>query len=267
MNVTEFMKLTEYSQQAINVFNEMAVSEEIYLAKKEQYYSDEEDFLTQLKEEMGDKYYPALLFYFTRFAVELRDKYIQMGFSEEEYLHTFCDLKTWTDMCILETGICGLRETGWLTSHMHAGIVRFGRMQFQPDTVEEDIVLSNTVIKAGTKILNVHIPFGGALSVDEVSSSLARAKAHFGESFVHAESWLLDPTLPNYLSSTSNILAFAKLFERYKVEESNSIERFVFRVIKEDKNEYVAESSFAKKIKQALLEGEKFYSGYGVMKL
>ena len=34
MNVTEFMKLTEYSQQAIDVFNEMAVSEEVYLEKK-----------------------------------------------------------------------------------------------------------------------------------------------------------------------------------------------------------------------------------------
>ena len=267
MNVTEFMKLTEYSQQAIDVFNEMAVSEEVYLEKKAQYYSDEEGFLAELKEEMGDNYYPAILFYFTRFAVDLHDKYIEMGFSEEEYLHTFSDLKTWTDMCILETGICGLRETGWLTSHMHAGIVRLGRAQFQPDTVEEDIVLSNTVIKAGTKILNIHIPFGGPMSDEEISSSFARAKAHFGESFVHAESWLLDPNLPNYLAPTSNILAFANRFERYKVEESNSIERFVFRVIKEDKNEYVAETTFAKKIKQAVLDGTKFYSGYGVAKL
>lgn len=268
MTINEFIKKIEYSEDAICTYEKMhKILGKDYLVKKREYYENEELFLQNLKEQMSENYYPAILYYFTNFAFELKDTYLKMGFSEEEYLHTFCDLKTWNEMCVLETGICGLRETGWLTSHMHAGIVRFGRMQFQPEVLEEDLVVKDTVIKAGTEILNVHIPFGGALSVDEVSSSFARAKAYFGESLVHAESWLLDPNLPNYLSSTSNILAFAKLFECYRVEESNSIERFVFRVIKEDKNEYVAESSFAKKIKQALLEGEKFYSGYGVMKL
>lgn len=268
MTINEFIKKIEYSEDAICTYEKMhKILGEDYLVKKGEYYENEELFLQNLKEQMGENYYPAILYYFTNFAFELKDTYLKMGFTEEEYLHTFCDLKTWNEMCVLETGICGLRETGWLTSHMHAGIVRFGRMQFQPEVLEEDLVVKDTVIKAGTEILNVHIPFGGAIGIEEVQDSLNRAKAHFGEKYVHAESWLLDPTLQKYLSPTSNILSFANRFTVYKLEEHYSIERFVFLVPLENKNDYVAKNAFQQRIKDALIRGEKFYSGYGVMKL
>ena len=264
MKVEEFMNLINYSPLAIQTYYKMQVSEPEYLAAKRDYYVDEDKFLNDLKNKMQENYYPALLFYFTKFASELCDGYLQRGFTLSQFIDTFSDLKTWNEMCILETGICGLRETGWLTSHMHSGIVRLGRLQFQPDTVEEDICLKNSVIKKGTPILNVHIPFGGAMSVQEVSHSFVLAKQHFGEKYVHIESWLLDPTLKNYLPQNSNILSFASRFELYKTEESNSIERFIFRVVKENKADYEANTSFAKTVKQELLKGTKFYSGYAV---
>ncbi len=264
MKIDEFMNLIGYSQTAIETYYKMQVQMEEYLLAKNLYYADEDKFLQQLKDKMQENYYPALLFYFTNFALDLYPHYLEEGFTKQEFLDTFYDLKIWNEMCILETGICGLRETGWLTSHMHAGIVRLGRLQFQTDEVEEDIILKDRVIKAGTPILNVHIPFGGVMSEEEVNKSFARAKAHYGEKYVHIESWLLDPTLKNYLPKNSNILSFANRFELYKKEESNSIERFVFRVIKENKEEYIANSSFAKTIKQELLKGTKFYSGYAI---
>lgn len=268
MNVNKFINAIGYSEQAKKVYYEMAVDSETYQKQKQRYYTDEEGFLQDLKESAGDKYYQAILYYFTNFAVDIYPEYIKKGFSEEQYIHTFTDFRIWNEACILETGICGLKEVYWLTSHLHAGIIRLGRMQFQPDELGEDINFNGKILKAGQKILNVHIPAGGSLDKEEMQKSFDLARKYFGEnSYVHAESWLLDPLLENYLSKDSNILCFAHKFSVYKVEEHNSIERYVFGVIKQNKNEYEAKNSFQQKIKQALLDGVKFNSGYGIMQL
>ncbi len=267
MTLNEFLDLIGYSEQAKNTFYKNQVIESDYATAKKAYYVDEDAFLNSLQSSEKDNYYCAILYYFTRFAFDLKDEYLNRGFTFEEYIDTFKDLKIWNEVCILETGVCGLKETGWLTSHMHAGIVKLGRMQFQPDVLEEDIVLKSGTVKSGTKILHVHIPAGESIKPELVNDSLNRAKKHFGALHVHAESWLLDPTLKNYLKPNSNILYFASLFETYKLEEHYSIERYLFGVVSPDKTSYVAQSSFAKAVKSALLNGEKFYSGYGLMKL
>ena len=268
MTKNEFLNAIQYSEQALAVYRAQAVPQEEYLLRKQSYYRDEKAFLEQLKKEKGEEYYPALLFYFTEFAFDLYGKYLEMGFTEEEYLSTFYDLKIWNEMCVLETGICGLRETHWLTSHMHAGIIRLGRMQFQPGILEEDIMVEGKALKAGQKLLRVHIPFGGAIPPEEIEDSIRRAKAHYGEGYyLHAESWLLDPTLSDLLPEHSNILSFARRFTLYKTEKESSIERFVFRVPKQDKNAYEAKNAFQQRVKDALVSGREFYSGYGVAKL
>lgn len=267
MKVDEFLSLVNFSEQARETFFQNALSEDDYIEKKEEYYRDEQLFLNRLKQEKGGDYYKALLYYFTRFAVDLYQTYLEKGFSREEYIDTFSDLKTWNEMCILESGICGLKETGWLTSHLHAGIVTFGRLQFQPEVLEEDLIVGNLKVNKGEEILNIHIPFGGALDPLEVDKSFERARQHFGNKYIHIETWLADPNLKKYLKENSNILSFVSRFNLYKLEESNSIERFIFKVVKENKQDYVATSSFANAIKQALIRGEKFYSGFALGKL
>ncbi|MBQ2711880.1 MAG: DUF5596 domain-containing protein [Clostridia bacterium] len=268
MTKNDFLSAIQYSEQALAVYRAQSVPKEVYLAAKTEYYHDEDAFLARIKQEKGEEYYSALLFYFTDFAYDLYERYLEMGFSEEEYLATFYDLKIWNEMCMLETGICGLRETHWLTSHLHAGIVRLGRLQFQPDTLEEDVSFQGETLKAGQRVLNVHIPFGGALTQSEVENSFRLAAEHFGEgSYLHLESWLLDPTLKDLLPAHSNILAFANRFTLYKTQKESSIERFVFRVVNPDKSAYVANNAFQQKVKAALTEGREFYSGYGVARL
>lgn len=267
MQINEFMQKIGYGEQAVQTFYNQAVSENEYEKAKALYYSNEQKFLSNLKKMEKDNYYCKLVYYFTRFALELYPEYINRGFTEQEYIHTFHDLAIWNEMCMLETGICGLRETHWLTSHLHCGIVRLGRVQFQPEILQEDLIYNGKTIARGSEILHIHVPFGGALPINEVQDSLNRARKHFNAQYVHAESWLLDPTLKKYLSPSSNILAFANLFELYKTEQSDSIERFVFKVIKKDKKEYEATNRFQCDIKQALMQGTVFYSGYGVLKL
>ena len=77
MNVNEFMNKIGYSDNAIAVFNEMAVSEEAYLQKKAEYYADEKLFLANLEKETGDNYFKALLYYFTRMGADLEQKYLE----------------------------------------------------------------------------------------------------------------------------------------------------------------------------------------------
>ena len=84
---------------------------------------------------------------------------------------------------------------------------------------------------------------------------------------MHLTSWVLDPTLKNLLKPDSNILAFASRFNIYKTMERYAIERFVFLIVKENKNDYEPKNSFQRALKEALLKGQKFYSGFGIIQI
>ena len=268
MNVNEFMNKIGYSDNAIAVFNEMAVSEEVYLQKKAEYYADEKLFLANLEKQTGDNYYKAILYYFTRMGADLEQKYFEWGFGEKEYIDTFHDLKIWNEMCLLETGICGLKEVFWISNHLHVGLIRLGRLEFQPGVLEDDAPLGDKIVKKGEKVYHIHIPFGSPLTKEEVDNSFALAKKYFGTgTYLHLTSWVLDPTLKKLLKPESNLLAFASRFNLYKTMERYAIERFVFLKVKENKAEYEAKNSFQRALKEALLKGEKFYSGFGITQI
>ncbi len=268
MNVYEFMQKIGYSDKAIAVYNEMQVSEELYLAKKSEYYADEKLFLSTLLNETGENYYKAILYYFTHMGADLEQKYLDWGFTIEKYIDTFHDLKIWNEMCELETGICGLKEVHWISNHLHVGIIRLGRLEFQPGLLEQDATLGDKIIKKGERVYHIHIPFGEPLTKDAIDNSFELAKKYFKKgAYLHLTSWVLDPTLKSLLKPDSNILAFASRFNIYKTIERYAIERFVFLIVKENKNDYEPKNSFQRALKEALLKGQKFYSGFGIIQI
>lgn len=85
------------------------------------------------------------------------------------------------------------------------------------------------VLGDGTGVLEVHIPAGRPLDLDECAASMDEAAglvprlrdAFQFEAFV-CEAWLLDPRLEAALSPTANIVRFARRFYRYTVEADPS---------------------------------------------
>lgn len=80
-------------------------------------------------------------------------------------------------------------------------------------------------------------------------------------------SWLLDETLENYLKPDSNIIKFGELFTPVEKEESYILLKFMFKCDTNYDNlkNYEPTSSFARKIKEAVLAGERFYEVYGAI--
>ena len=78
-------------------------------------------------------------------------------------------------------------------------------------------------------------------------------------------SWLLDETLSDYLPEESNILRFAALFTRVYETETYDILISVFRLDTTPENLSQAEctSSFAQRIKSAVLSGVKLHTALG----
>ena len=137
----------------------------------------------------------------------------------------------------------------------------------------EDIPKYN--IKKGDNVLEVHIPAGDNLSMEECKLSFAKARIFFKKHFpdfdfkyLTCHSWLLDSELTKYLPEGSNIIAFGNLFDRVDTNESYAIIRYLFRwdTTPENLPYAVANSSFAEKVKRAVMKGERFREMLGILK-
>lgn len=59
---------------------------------------------------------------------------------------------------------------------------------------------------------------------------------------------------------------FRKLFDIVKYTEESSITKFLFNTTSENIVDYAEDTSLRRKVKQALLQGIKFYDGIGILK-
>ena len=123
-------------------------------------------------------------------------------------------------------------------------------------------------------MIEVHIPQGEKLTKEACDLSFEFAKDFFSKYFPShkykcftCHSWLLDDTLRKYLSSESAILSFGDRFDRVHYDESYALVRYIFPWDTTEENIKDREpiSSFAKRIKDAVLSGEKFYEVLGVI--
>ncbi len=89
-------------------------------------------------------------------------------------------------------------------------------------------------MKALDKVLNVHIPAGADLSEQAITASFENAGRFFQKmGYPHeaavCESWLLDSQLEQWLRPDSQMLSFAKRFDRFRVYSPGSwAHRFLF---------------------------------------
>jgi len=205
---------------------------------------------------------------------ELSEKYGQKGISEEILLDTLADLGSWLDIWSERKGGLYLGEVAWLRNHISMNLFKLGRLQFAFGKAESDVPEKN--IKKGDNVIEVHIPWGGALIKEECERSFEKAIKFFKEFYPEYEykcftchSWLMDETLKKLLKPESNILAFQNMFEVFNPEESYNILKYVFKwdATKESINSYVATSTFAKRVQKWVNDGKMFYESLGVIEI
>jgi GNAT superfamily N-acetyltransferase len=129
-------------------------------------------------------------------------------------------------------------------------------------------------VKKGDNIIEVHITKGDKLTADAVGDSVKRAKEFFARYFPEykyacftCHSWLLDEKLKEYLSPDSNIVKFGDMFDRIAQYDSNALLRYLCRWDTNELNLRYAysSSSFAEKIKAAVLRGRVFHETIGII--
>ena len=192
-------------------------------------------------------------------------KAAKRGIPEEIIVETLKDIVLWTG---LYTNVCGelyLGRLGWLKIHMEFTLFRLGRLQFRMNKARWDI--PEIGIAMGDNVVEIHIPRGDKLDMEECEKSIAWAKVFFARYFPEftytcftCSSWLLDDRLKEYLPETSNIIRFGNMFTKVSSREMNDLLGFVFRFDTTEENlaEAVCTSAFAQRIKAAVLSGKQF---------
>lgn len=202
----------------------------------------------------------------------LSEKYKMLGISEQILIDTVSDIVRWTDIWTDLKGRLWLGETGWLSKHLSMRLFHIGRLQFCMAPSEFDIPSKN--IKCGEPIIEIHIPAAGPLDIEECKRSIESARAFFAKYFPEykykaftCHSWLLDSSLSKVLSSGSNILKFAELFEVVREDDSYVLLRYIFKRTTSSRNvkDAYPTSSFAARVKDAVMRGEVFHESLGVI--
>ncbi|MGI8867319.1 MAG: acyltransferase domain-containing protein [Mycobacteriales bacterium] len=142
----------------------------------------------------------------------------------------------------------GLNTQFWFTLCFRGAIYALGRLQFDMEYFGQSGHPGGIPVDEGDPVLGVHIPEpGGPFTPALCDASIARAapfiESHFPEFFAPGKpkvaicnSWLLDPQLADYVSETSNIVAFQRRFALLPEEHDGDrgIIEFVFRQVDPD---------------------------------
>lgn len=208
------------------------------------------------------------------FCEALEREYAEMGIPRAVLLDSLQDLVLWNASYFGIHGDIGLTEFPWIDRTFQKTIFRLGRLQFEMKQLKREI--EPLQIAAGTNMLAVHIPRGGALTSEACQDSFARADAFFARYFPKftyeyacCNSWMLDETLLPLLGDGSNVAKFQSLFLPVRKIESDSVISFTFRWDAGRHNiaEFEPRSRFAARVKERALAGEPFYMVLGIRKI
>lgn len=247
----------EYDTEFYCALREIQISDEVSIEKYDITSND------------GKRNLLSLLFMCERLA----EKYREKGISDKILFDTLRDLEIWTKKWSKIKGELFLGELNWLRHHFEMQLFQLGRLQFYMGQASCDIPEKG--IKAGDKILDIHIPEGEPLLKEVCLKSVEDAKNFFAEYFPDYDykcfichSWLLDTSLEKFLKPESNILQFGKMFEKIRVDKSDAILRYLFQLdtTRDNLKNAVAYNSFTDAIKRHAMNGGELYEVLGVLR-
>ena len=100
----------------------------------------------------------AVLAVYLAYAAAQYPRWKARGISDEVFFATMGDMAIWYREHRHRTGKPGLVEWAWLLESLKGRLVRLGRLQYQPRTLDAPARWQEKVFPAGTRVLEVHIP-------------------------------------------------------------------------------------------------------------
>lgn len=262
MNIQELMRRIRFPKEAQAVVLNNPIRDEEYKAWRELFYKDTKCFLEQWKT-MESRSQWAMVF-FLQLSCEVYEEYKKKGIEDQIFNDTFFDITIWTEECYRKYHCWGLEEAGWIAFSVKMKLFRLGRLQFELLTLDKDI--EGSPLKAGMKLLNVHIPAGEKLNPDACMESFKKAEEFYGDSYEAyiCDSWLLSPKLKDFLPKESNIIRFQNMFEIAKVHYAfPQAEQRIFGGVREDKENYPEDTLLQKKAKEYICSENDIGIGIG----
>ena len=239
---------------------------EVYENFRQLFKEDKKHFIEEIESREDARMFALALY--CRLGTEVYQEYQKRGISDEIYYDTFSDLRIWSDACMRKYHVTGLMEYGWLCLPLELKIFRLDRLQFEPTEAKEDIDVNGRTVKAGTKVLEVHIPEGRPLNDAECEESFRKADEFFGgeyEAYI-CTSWLVAPEIKKIVSPESNIAKFQDRFEVYEViYPFRQAEERVFGEILEDRTLYKEQTSLQRALKKYVADGKDPGMGRGII--
>jgi len=148
---------------------------------------------------------------------KVHEIYEKRNISEKVLADTMSDFDVRADNYWKLENKAGIDNYDWMLRHLTGQLFKIGRLQYDVHTKADHD--HGGTISTGDAILNLHIPVGGKMDIEDVRQSmkdvLEFGKKYFPEYDYKAftlGSWLLDPQLREVLPADSNIIRFADMF-------------------------------------------------------
>lgn len=201
------------------------------------------------------------------------ERFKEKGIPEQYFWANAGEIVVETIQCRQNYGVVGIDDIRWVDLFLRCErIFRIGCLNFDMEIAGEHGCEGGDIRKDDAVVL-VHIPSGGRLDRKQCIQSFCDAEKFLAKYFPQFEykcfvcgSWLLDDGLSSFLDEKSNILAFQKLFNPYKKEESRSLLRYIFSrtTTLENISEFQTQNSFQRKLQAYIVGGGKTYECFGV---
>ena len=159
------------------------------------------------------------LFLLLEVAEKSQKLYAEKCVPEEYFLGALDDIKVKMAETKAWDNVFGTNCFGWESSFFCLKIIAMGRLQFEQDFYTEFEYNGVVKINKGDNVLNMHIPSGSKLDVDQCIDSLKNAFNFFKEVRVGKylpvllTNWFLYPPFKNLFSPGGNLVKFANLFD------------------------------------------------------
>lgn len=205
---------------------------------------------------------------------EAKEKYKQAGISEEIFWDTMEDFSYKLKENYEVHGVWGFFVTTWYYNILHLRIFKLGRLEYVIGEYKgEDVEVGGVTVKAGMKVINIHIPSSGEpFDRNARIASYDQAYRFFrdvmGEdvTLFMCNSWLLYPANREILGPKSNVVSFINDFKIISSGEYEEDRRGMWRVFGAKAelpvDQLPCDTSMQRGYAQWLKKGNK--PGYGV---
>lgn len=251
-----------------------------------EYYKDHNDKkeqeiiiskLNEIAKESGINQYTLHMLYAIALSKHTRVMYEEKGLSNENFLDTMYDLKAKLMECYELHEVWGTAVFWWEIDLFNMNLIAFGRLQFEvieyAGEYEGEYKGKTCKLNKGDKVLNMHIPSGKPLNIDECRESFKMAAEFYKDYFVDrpvafvCTSWLLYPSHREFLPEKSNILKFMDLFHivSFKIREDKQyLWRIFYKDWEKEAKDLPKNTSLQRAYADWLVKGNPAGEGHGV---